>query len=229
MSTAAPNSLRRSGPGKTKAPGKEKRRARGRPKTGDLADLEARLLRVARQLFVEQGYAAASMNEIANAARVSKGTLYARFPSKAELFRAIIEAELLQTQAVTRPIRPQPKTLESALRIYVERSLRYSLFAEIIEMNRLVYSESERFPELGKAVLARSRAGVVRVSETIREYAVIENIGCRDPDGVAEMLGTLIRGFYADVMHQVRPATVAEVKSWTRRTLKLLLAARPHW
>jgi len=213
----------------TKTATREKRRARGRPKTGDLADLEARLVRVAQQHFIANGYGATSMNEIANAARVSKGTLYARFPSKAELFRAIIEAQILETGVVTRPIRPQPKSLEAMLRIFAERSLRFSLSEEIIELNRLIYAEAERFPELGQAVLARSQTGVVHIAQAIREYAGIDGIACRDAEGAAEMFVTLIRGFYADVMQRARPATVAEVKSWTRRTLKLYLAARPHW
>jgi AcrR family transcriptional regulator len=47
----------------------------------------------ARRLFLTQGYDAASMNAIAHAAGVSKGTLYAYFKSKEELFEAIIEEQ----------------------------------------------------------------------------------------------------------------------------------------
>ena len=59
------------------------RRPRGRPKTEDLAALEARLILVGRQLFYRHGYGATAMSAVAEAARVSKTTLYARFPSKA--------------------------------------------------------------------------------------------------------------------------------------------------
>jgi AcrR family transcriptional regulator len=208
---------------------KEKRRARGRPKADDVADLEARLIRVGRRNLIANGYGAASMNEIASAARVSKGTLYARFPSKADLFRAIIDAQILQTGVVTRPLRPAPKTLEASLRIFAERSLRYALSAEILELNRLIYSEAGRFPELGQAVFARSQIGIDYIAEKIREFALTDGIACRDPDSAAEMFVTLTRGFYADVMQRARPATVAEVKNWTRRTLRLFMAARPFW
>jgi len=212
-----------------KAATREKRRARGRPKTGELADIEARLIRVARQHFVANGYGASSMNEVATAARVSKGTLYARFRSKADLFHAVIEAGMSQIGVVMRPIRPQPKTLEAMLRIFTERSMRFSLSPEIIELHRLVYSEAERFPELGQAALALAASGTVHVSVAIREYAAIEGIPCRDADAVAEMFVTLIRGFYTEIMQRARPATAAEVRGWSRRTLKLFLAARPFW
>src|SRR5262249_22306431 len=51
---------------------------------------EARMVRTGRELFLARGYGATSLNEIARAARVSKATLYARFPSKADLLRAVI-------------------------------------------------------------------------------------------------------------------------------------------
>ncbi len=47
----------------------------------------------ARQVFLSAGFDGASMNDIARAAGVSKGTLYAYFNSKDELFEAIIRAE----------------------------------------------------------------------------------------------------------------------------------------
>jgi AcrR family transcriptional regulator len=48
----------------------------------------------ARRAFLTNGFDAASMNEIARAAGVSKGTLYVYFKSKEELFEAIVEAQI---------------------------------------------------------------------------------------------------------------------------------------
>src|SRR3978361_2575386 len=49
----------------------------------------------ARKLFLDLGFDAASMGEIARAAGVSKGTLYVYFADKNRLFEAIVEAETL--------------------------------------------------------------------------------------------------------------------------------------
>ncbi|HUZ74404.1 MAG TPA: TetR/AcrR family transcriptional regulator [Stellaceae bacterium] len=45
--------------------------------------------------FAERGFAAASLDEIAARAGVTKGTLYLYFPSKEELFKAVVREALL--------------------------------------------------------------------------------------------------------------------------------------
>src|ERR1700730_5251623 len=47
----------------------------------------------ARQVFMQQGFDAASMGEIARVAGVSKGTLYVYFENKEQLFEAIVGQE----------------------------------------------------------------------------------------------------------------------------------------
>ncbi len=50
----------------------------------------------ARAVFLSAGFDGASMNDVARAAGVSKGTLYAYFSSKEEMFEAIIRGEYAQ-------------------------------------------------------------------------------------------------------------------------------------
>lgn len=47
----------------------------------------------ARRVFFDKGFDAASMDAIARAASVSKATIYVYFPSKADLFCALVEVE----------------------------------------------------------------------------------------------------------------------------------------
>lgn len=49
------------------------------------------VMSVARAVFVERGYHAAGMDEIAEAAGVSKPVLYQHFPSKLELYLALLD------------------------------------------------------------------------------------------------------------------------------------------
>ncbi len=51
----------------------------------------AQLLRAAQAIFVDQGYHSASMDEIAEQAGVSKPVLYQHFPSKLELYLALLD------------------------------------------------------------------------------------------------------------------------------------------
>jgi AcrR family transcriptional regulator len=49
------------------------------------------LLRVARELFTERGYAGTTLDEVADRAEVTKGALYHHFRDKLELFRGVFE------------------------------------------------------------------------------------------------------------------------------------------
>src|SRR5688572_20036074 len=65
--------------------GKHERRKEARP--GELLD-------AALDLFVEKGFAATRAEEVAARAGVSKGTLFIYFPSKEELFKAVVRENI---------------------------------------------------------------------------------------------------------------------------------------
>jgi AcrR family transcriptional regulator len=54
------------------------------------------LLEAALQLFVQKGYAATKVEDVAALAGVSKGTLFLYFPTKEDLFKAVVSENLSQ-------------------------------------------------------------------------------------------------------------------------------------
>jgi len=70
----------------TKMKGRWERRKDARPQE---------LLAAALDLFVERGYAATRLDDVAAKAGVSKGTLYLYFANKEELFKAVVREHLL--------------------------------------------------------------------------------------------------------------------------------------
>src|ERR1043165_9827735 len=75
------------------------RRTRGRPPGSS----GAALLAVARHAFLTSGFPGATMDAVAAAARISKQTLYRHYPSKDELFAAVVRDWVDQGDEVMRP------------------------------------------------------------------------------------------------------------------------------
>jgi AcrR family transcriptional regulator len=59
----------------------------------------ALLLAAARRVFLERGYYAATLDQIADEAGFSKGVVYSRFASKADMFLALLENRIAERAA----------------------------------------------------------------------------------------------------------------------------------
>jgi len=66
------------------------------PKTPKAAATRSRLLAEAHRLFIDQGYSAVSLNDIAVAAGLTKGAIYGHFRSKGQLLIEVIRTELAE-------------------------------------------------------------------------------------------------------------------------------------
>ena len=130
-------------------------------------DREARreaILDAAAEVFMEEGFAAASMSAIAARVGGSKGTLYNYFKSKEALFAAYIQRHCAwQQEAMFALVTPDSDIREALT--HFGRSYLTSVFSEFSLRNfRLVIAEAERAPEIGKAFYeAGPLAGVKRV------------------------------------------------------------------
>lgn len=209
---------------------KHPRRSRGRPKLEDVAALESKLVSVALKEFIAHGYGATSLTRIVKAAGVSKTTLYSRFPSKEQLFRAIIHEQIKSRDAtmILRPGGARPD-LATGLKAYANRMLELSLEGDLLKVNQLIYSESGRFPELGMAASDRTELGVVQIANFIEECAGEDGIPCKDPRAAAEAFIFMIRGWYANVMLTNRKVPVARRQQWVDRVVHALVSGRAHW
>lgn len=137
---SGPNSDPDSGPVPSGDPPRWRRRKEARPQE---------IVAAAMDVFAERGFAAARLEEVAARAGVSKGTLYLYFPSKDELFKAVIRAAILpnlqQAEALVAAAGgPCFPVLERLLRM-VARLIATTRMAVI---PRLVIAEAGNFPEL---------------------------------------------------------------------------------
>ena len=71
-----------------------RRRARSGPTFAERSEATTQeLIRTARALFAERGFAETSIEDVVRAAGVTRGALYHHFTSKTDVFRAVFEAE----------------------------------------------------------------------------------------------------------------------------------------
>jgi AcrR family transcriptional regulator len=130
------------------------------PATGEDESAKRRqIIDGARGVFLSRGFDAASMNDIARAAGVSKGTLYVYFADKSRLFEAMVEDEALAKAKLVYnldPTRDVETTLREFGRAYVGGMCRPGGGSSI----RTVMAIAERMPEVGRRfyenVLAKS-------------------------------------------------------------------------
>jgi AcrR family transcriptional regulator len=206
------------------------RRGRGRPRVQDAQELEAELVAAAHHAFATQGYGATSMAALARTARVSKTTLYAKFPTKAELFRAVIDQQLARAYGAVRAATgASPKTLALSLRHLAEQTVTQALEPENVSLNRLIDWEAPRFPELAEVTQARARFSIGQIAGYIREFAAKDQVPCRDPEGAAEIFNFMVRGLYHDIRSGAHPVDSKELRRMVEKIVTLFLASRAAW
>jgi AcrR family transcriptional regulator len=142
-------------------------RRRGRPKASDTVAVQADIIEIAKRLFFEQGVAAASMDAIAKAAGITKQTLYSRFPSKDELYRAVIDDIMARWREQQGPVVRDDTTLEEALHEHTVRTLDTATREGSALLTRFLNVESSRDPGLARAVIGPIRAKGIQDIECI--------------------------------------------------------------
>src|ERR1700756_3648563 len=86
----------------------------GRPPKELAGEVDERVLDAARDIFLKRGFEGASIDEIAQAARSGKQTIYARFRNKRELFTVVVTRDVLRIREFKTAV-PTGTTIEERL------------------------------------------------------------------------------------------------------------------
>jgi AcrR family transcriptional regulator len=140
----------------------------------------------ARQVFLSAGFDGASMNDIARAAGVSKGTLYAYFNSKDELFEAIIRGEYGQTAERLCDFALGRGDVRTVLTDFGVRLLGRMTEPGRLALARVVIAATEKFPRLGQAFFESGpQYGATRLAEELRALEKAGAVRVPDPERAA--------------------------------------------
>lgn len=202
---------------------------RGRPTAEQVSSIDRAIVDTARKMFLADGFDAVGMKQVAEMARVSKGTLYARYPSKEALFKAVIEksvddwsAEAAQhDQFLTDDIEQRLRHHAGIIATWLGRP-------DVLTLQRLLLSVQERFPELAQVMRRHGHDYIVGViAGDIEAAAAREGGAVRDALAVARMLVGAITG--AQIEDRAGTGGAAELQAFAQRVVDVLIAGRGAW
>lgn len=116
------------------------------------------ILAAAYRLFLNDGFAATTIEQVAESAQVSKQTVYAHFSDGAEgvkdtLFRAMVEAEVGRHHEQPHPLEDtmaDTKDLERDLSLFARHHLQLVMRPDLVRLRRMLIGEAERFPGMAE-------------------------------------------------------------------------------
>ena len=156
-------------------PSRWKRRKDARP---------TEIVAAALDVFAERGFSATRLEEVAERAGVSKGTVYLYFANKEDLFKAVVRQALVPTIAkVETHIREHPASAQEQLAEVFAGMVGTIATPPAAAIPKLVIAESRNFPDIAKfyleEVIARGfrlMAGVIARGKASGEFRTDVNV-----------------------------------------------------
>jgi len=128
------------------------------------------IIAAATSLFLDNGYAGTSLARVAEAAEVSKATLFKQFPTKARLFESMVE-EHWRADDDERS-EPASGDLGGGLAEYGRRYAALMSRPEMVGLYRIVIAEMPRFPALAET---HFDVGKMPFFDSVRRYLAAEH------------------------------------------------------
>jgi len=122
--------------------------------TGRSAVKQRSILEAAQTVFLREGYAAATMDQVAALAAVSKQTVYKHFADKKRLFTAVVTGQITATEALTHTMVDAlgaSDDLAGDLQAFARRHIAEVTEPHLVRLRRVVIAEADRFPDLARA------------------------------------------------------------------------------
>ncbi|PHV13015.1 TetR/AcrR family transcriptional regulator [Chitinimonas sp. BJB300] len=122
----------------------------------------AEIIEAALTLFVDKGFAATRLDDVATQAGVTKGTVYLYFANKEELFKAVVRETILPNiESGEHLLADHQGTWAELLWILLERWADRMEYSASTGISKLMIAEASNFPDLARfyveEVVMRSR------------------------------------------------------------------------
>ena len=201
------------------------RRGAGRPTTEQAEARHEELLDAALDLFLEHGFELTTIEMVAARVSMTRRTVYAKYADKAALFNAAVQ------RAIERQIVPPDvlagfdqgdlaATLEAVARLRIGQVMT----PNGLRLQRIINTESYRFPEIFTANLEQSGQPVMDFIAGVLDRAVAAGqIAPTDSGAAASAFMSMVVGGQVRAIVSGRAPTAAELDRKVTFTVRLLL------
>lgn len=166
------------------------------------------LIHIAEDVFLERGYADATMDDVAQRAGASKATLYKFFGSKEGLFAASVHQHV--PMSISGPDDDPNGNVHDRLIAWGHGVIEMIATPRTVALYRVIVSEVTRAPELGRLFHDSGPAEAERaVAALIRQGVAHGELDCDDPEILADLFVSMVLG------------------SWLRMALVGIICPRP--
>jgi AcrR family transcriptional regulator len=158
-------------------------------------DTRGRILQAAGRLFIERGYTATSMREVAEAAGIGKATIYHHFPDKQSIVLTLLDRQLARVKVTQAAIAAEPDP-RKRFQIAAEQGI-----AALLESSDLMQIVRREVPG-GRSRIQAAMMPFLRKNRSLLAQAVRE--GTRqgifraiEPKEAARVFMTMVQGTFA--------------------------------
>lgn len=199
----------------------------GRPKS---EEKHAAILEAAGHCFLRDGLAGTSMDAVAQAAGVSKQTVYSHFRSKEALFEAVISGKC-RSYAFEGRAPDRSMDLAEGLRAFTRRYLDLILDPQVIAMTRQVIAQSASHREMAERYRqAGMDRTVAELASFLEHHARAGNLAVEDPRAAAaDYVHETGARFRTEMLMNLRESVAPEEREAhiERRVREFLAERRP--
>lgn len=205
---------------------KKPAKARGRPINEARAD---EIVAVAAELFMQQGFHATTMEQIAKTLGISKLTLYSRFKNKDALFEAVIAHKCQQYIPEALFSDFDKKMPEDSLYAIAYALLQLLVSDDASNMEHLLMAEAGKHKQLTGIFY---KTGPIRVKTMIAEH--LKSLDAKgilripDPMLAAHMFTALLKGsdIYLRICMNIAPIpTDKDIRDYCRKAVAMFMCA----
>jgi AcrR family transcriptional regulator len=183
------------------------------------------MLDAANAVFIEHGYANATLDEVIRRAGGSRATLYKQFGSKEGLFAAII-SEISEGIVGSLANSASDQEPQAVLIAFGRAFMAALMDPSGLALYRVLIGEAARFPELAEAVY-RSGPTVAadKLAAHLRRWTVEKRIKVANPDMAARQFLEMIKGdfHFRALLRLEPPPTEAETDGCVKSAVRLFL------